>query len=175
MWLKLETITAINIDLSHSRQSDLSGVTNNINKGPVPLRCPSKPWQWASMHNSRTLAPEQLNGAEPSLMLWTTPVFGNSMYCEKQLMSYTVILFSCQNTQLNSIMLWDLQRKSSENKITLNQSHLKELFPQILIDTRVGGNTIIYGGSLCQCIQVCQQSETVQIRQLSAVCWTTCV
>lgn len=90
-------------------------------------------------------------------------------------MSYAVMSFTCQNTQLYLIMLRDLQRKSCENKITLNQSHLKEHFLQILFYTTVGGNTQSFVEGVWVSIQVCQQSETVQIRQLSPVCWTTCV
>ncbi len=33
----------------------------NINDGSVLFKCPIKPWQWASMHNTRTLKPKQLN------------------------------------------------------------------------------------------------------------------
>lgn len=57
--LKLEMITATNIDLFHSRQFDLSGVTNDINDGSVPFRCSvspeseptctmARPWHWSS-------------------------------------------------------------------------------------------------------------------------------
>lgn len=45
------------MDLCHRQQFDLSqsaGVTQNVNKGSVPFYCPSKPWQWAYMHNVRT-------------------------------------------------------------------------------------------------------------------------
>ena len=42
MQLTLEMTTSTDIDLSHSRQFDLSGVTNNINDASVPFRWPSK-------------------------------------------------------------------------------------------------------------------------------------
>lgn len=61
-----------------SRHVDLSqkssGVTNNIKDGSVLFKCSSKPWQWASMHNTKSLKLNQLHGIKAPFILIFTPV-----------------------------------------------------------------------------------------------------
>ena len=45
------------------------------------IKCPCKTCQWVSMHSTRTLGLAQLNGMQPSLMLFTPPVLWNRVYC----------------------------------------------------------------------------------------------
>ncbi len=54
----------------HSRKSP--GVANNINYGFLPFK-------WASMHNTRTLNPEQLKGIQSSLFYFSYLCFS---YCD---------------------------------------------------------------------------------------------
>ena len=51
-----------------------AGVTNNVNDVPVLLKCPNKPWQWASAHGARPLKLRERNEIQPSLILLYAPV-----------------------------------------------------------------------------------------------------
>lgn len=62
-WL-LQAFSTAAILTCHSRRN--TGVTYNINLGSAVFKRPSETWQWASMHNSRTLK-------QRSLILWIRP------------------------------------------------------------------------------------------------------
>lgn len=64
-------------DLFHTRRFDFchsTGGTNIINSGSVPVKCPSKPCQWANMNNNEGQQ-AQLNWMQSLLMfgmqVWT--------------------------------------------------------------------------------------------------------
>ncbi len=60
----------------HSRKS--TGFTNIIRDGFVLFKCPSKPWQWASKANTRTLKLKQLNWIQPSFIYYLHLCFSYS-------------------------------------------------------------------------------------------------